>query len=426
MNQTNPPTVAYKTFGCRLNQAETARYASAFDALGFARAPIGPDASVIVVHSCTVTRKAEHECVKFLRHFRTACPWSCLVLTGCAVGSIPPDELKTLADVIVPNSQKEQLPTLVFDFWRRLHPEAVLPAPVPAVLRPRTQRALLKVQDGCAFRCAYCIVPDMRGAPRSRPFGECLEEARALIGEGFQELIVTGCNTACYNDNGKTLPNLIDALLALPGLGRIRLGSIEPGTIEREIAGRMAADPRLCRFLHLPIQSGDDAILERMGRHYRADDLRQTFDFLYAKVPGLALGTDIITGFPGETEDAFANTCSLLFGGHFANVHSFPYSERPGTPAATFPGAVPDKTRRRRTARLIKLAAVWRAAYARRFVGKPVQMLVEHFDEQGNACGWSGEYLPCAVSGIPACARRTLVNFVPAATDGERLLGACR
>jgi len=399
-------TIAFKIFGCRLNQAEGAGFITQFEAAGFERVPFGAAADVVLVYSCTVTQKAENECVKTLRHLRATQPDAVIVLAGCAAETCNRALLKGIVDLFVGREQKEELVRLVGASCSS--PVSPLPRPLPS---PTTQRATLKIQDGCAFRCAYCIVPHARGEPRSRSMEECLTEAQSYVDAGFQELVITGCNTACYAEGKSNLIDLLNAVLALPGLGRIRLGSIEPGTVERDLIDLMASDSRVCRFLHLPIQSGCDATLKRMNRRYTVAALRETLAEAFRKIPDLGLGTDMIVGFPGESLTDFEQTCQLIQNYPFSNVHVFPYSERPGTPAAVMEQQVPVAERKRRAKELSQIADAQRASYLQRFLGKDVTFLVEHVDRAGRACGWSAEYLPCAVQGVPATARRTLQTF---------------
>jgi threonylcarbamoyladenosine tRNA methylthiotransferase MtaB len=410
-------TIAFKIFGCRLNQAEGAGFITQFEAAGFERVPFGTAADVVLVYSCTVTQKAENECVKTLRHVRVTHPQALIVLAGCAAETCDCEMLKGVVDLFVGREQKEELVRLVGASCSAALAVSPLQRPLP---RPTTQRATLKVQDGCAFRCAYCIVPHARGEPRSRSMAECLAEAKSYVDAGFQELVITGCNTACYADGNRNLIDLLKACLELKGLGRIRLGSVEPGTLERELIDLMASDRRVCRFLHLPIQSGCDATLKRMNRRYTVAALRETLAEAFRKIPELGLGTDMIVGFPGESLADFEQTCTLIQAYPFSNVHVFPYSERPGTPAALMEQQVPVAERKRRAKELSKIADSQRASYLQRFLGKDVTFLVEHIDRAGRACGWSGEYLPCAVHGVPVTARRTLQIFkVQAVVDGK-------
>jgi threonylcarbamoyladenosine tRNA methylthiotransferase MtaB len=211
--------------------------------------------------------------------------------------------------------------------------------------------------------------------------------------------------------------------LELKGLGRIRLGSVEPGTVERDLIDLMASDARVCSFLHLPIQSGCDTTLTRMKRRYTIATIRDTLDYAFEQIPNLGLGTDMIVGFPGESLEDFEQTCQLIQDYPFANVHVFPYSERPGTPAALMEHQVPVAERKRRVRELSKIADAQRESYLQRFLGKDVTFLVEHVDRAGRACGWSAEYLPCAVHGLPATTRRTLQTFTVRAIVEGKLQG---
>ncbi len=407
-------TVAFKTFGCRLNRAETAQFEASFAAAGFERVPFGSPADIVVLHTCAVTQAAENECLKLIRSLRKKEPSTVLVLAGCAVEAVSTETLGTLGvDLIVTREEKDDLATRV------MRHVGVHSVPGPCLPLRTTKRASLKIQDGCDFFCSYCIVPHTRGLPRSRPFDDCLSEAQAFIAAGFQEIVVTGCNIACYADGARTVVDLLAALATLPGLGRIRLGSIEPGTVERDVARLMAVTPTICKFLHLPIQSGDDGVLTRMGRRYTASQIARTLEETLGLMPRLGLGVDIITGFPGETQEAFDRTRALLQAFPFSNLHVFPYSERPGTPAATFDGAVPEKERKRRAAVLSHLKTHQRAAFAQQFVGQQIEVLIERFDNEGNAHGWTGEYLDCCLCGPEPRALATLVSCVPhAAEDG--------
>jgi len=418
-------TVAFKTFGCRLNQAETVAFEQAFVAAGFCRVRFGESAEVVVVHSCVVTQTAENECLRQLRTLRRKWPTVRLVLSGCAAEAVPQERLLAAgADLVVGRARREALVQRVLERWPTPLEGLEQKTPVMRTSPPRrSRRALLKVQDGCDFFCAYCIVPHTRGGPVSRPLEICLRDAAAMIAEGYREIVVTGCNIACYADGSRGLVDLLSALSALPGLGRLRLGSIEPGTVEGAVAEWMAASEKICKFLHLPIQSGDDGVLARMGRRYTSAQVIDTVRRARALMPDAAFGADVICGFPGESDDAFERTLHAVAEAGFSNLHVFPYSERPGTPACTFDGSVPVAVRRQRAKRLIAQGDAQREAFAHRFLGQRVEVLVERFDREGRACGWSGEYLPCAVSGVPRERVGDLCVFTVEKVCGTTLAG---
>ncbi|HPW75011.1 MAG TPA: MiaB/RimO family radical SAM methylthiotransferase [Kiritimatiellia bacterium] len=410
-------TVAFKTFGCRLNQAETAQYAAAFAAAGIANVPFGMPTDIVVVHTCTVTRTAEDTCLKQIRQLRRNAPEALLVVSGCAVETVAAQTFDALTvDLVIPREHKDELVARVL---RHLGIDTPRP-PVPC--RPLAHRATLKIQDGCDFACAYCIIPHTRGKPQSRPFDACVQEARERIAAGFAEVVVTGCNIACYADAGRRLPDLLTALATLPGLGRLRIGSIEPGTVEREVIAQMAECPTICRFLHLPIQSGDNAVLARMRRRYTIEEVAATVSDAAQRMPDLGLGADLIAGFPGETPERFERTKHWVSQLPFNNLHVFPFSERPGTAAATFDGTVPPAERKRRVRELNRIRTRLREAFAEQWVGRTVRVLIERIDSAGRGSGWTGEYLACRVEGLPASAEGRLVSCVPYARDADLLL----
>ena len=416
--------VAIQTLGCRLNRAEEARFAADFLAAGFALTPDAADADVCVLHSCAVTRRAERESLRLVRALRLTrtAGRPLIVLSGCVVACHGADRLLAAgADLLI---RKAQAGTLVAQVLAHLHRPVppVLPSPPPPP-HFHTKRALLRVQDGCDFHCAYCIVPITRGAPASRPWTEVLDEARALLDKGHRELVVTGCNLACYRDGARGLPELADALCRLAPDGRIRLGSVEPGLIERDLADVMRNHRNLCRFLHLPIQTGDDSLLRRMGRRYEADGLRATLAALLQRVPGLAIGTDLITGLPGEDEAAFGRTRALLQAFSFANLHVFPYSPRPGTRAAAMPDRPPVAVARARARLLRAVGDARRRQFAAACVGAPVEMLVEGRDDAGLVHGWSDTYLPCRFTDCQTPIGH-LATFTPVRAEGDLLVGA--
>ncbi|HRR32680.1 MAG TPA: MiaB/RimO family radical SAM methylthiotransferase [Kiritimatiellia bacterium] len=417
-------TVAFKTFGCRLNQAETAAFEQAFAEAGIRRVRFGEPADVVVVHSCVVTQVAEDECLRQLRALRRKLPAARVVLSGCAAEAVPHDRLLAAgADLVIDRSQREVLVQRILKQWPATPEVSERQSTVVLAPSRRSKRALLKVQDGCDFFCTYCIVPHTRGRAASRPLARCVGEAQALVAAGYREIVVTGCNIACYADGSYGLIDLLAELAALPGLGRLRLGSIEPGTIEDAVAEWMAGSEKLCKFLHLPIQSGDDGVLTRMGRHYTVRQVINTVRRAQQRMPDVALGADLICGFPGESPDAFERTLRMVADLGFSNLHVFPYSERPGTPACTYDGQVPVVERRQRAKRLIAQGEAQRVAFAQRFAGRRVEVLVERFDREGRACGWSGEYLPCVVTGVPRDHLGELCRFTVESVDGASLAG---
>ena len=386
--------VAFQTFGCRLNRAEALDLEARLVAEGHIVVPLdgGQPPDLIVIRGCSVTAKAERDCRKAIARLRARFPSARIEITGCLSGNSTPP---------LPHS-----PTLNSSL-STLH--SSLSAPVPL----RTARAYLKIQDGCSGRCSFCIVPSFRGALRSVPFGQVLARAREFLSAGYREIVVTGCNLALYRDSGH---GLADVLAALATLGtdptarvgtdpkarvgtdpirshRVRLSSLEPGVCDAAVLDAFAAHPNICRFIHLSVQSGSVPILARMNRPYSIDAVdRFCANATHALGRRLALGADIITGFPGETEADFAATRDFILRHPFTNLHVFPYSERTGTPAATMDGRVPPAIRRTRARELENIGRTKREAFASSFIGQEVEVCIER-----NATGWTAEYLKCTI-----------------------------
>ena len=334
------------------------------------------EADLLVVRGCSVTARAQRDCERRIDHLRRHYPKTPLRLCGC-----------------LPKATKASSPAA------QLASEA---AAVPAV-PTRTARAYLKVQDGCSCACSFCIVPTFRGASVSVPFADVLDKARRFVEAGYRELVVTGCNLALYSSEGQHLPELVAALAAVSADCRIRLGSLEPGPCARETVSAMAAAPNVCRFLHIPVQSGSNRILAAMKRPYLVRDVEALVGTATKLLPGLGLGCDVMTGFPDESAFDFAATEGLLRRLPFNHAHVFPYSERPGTLAAAFGGAIPRDVRSVRAHQLADLVRTKREQFARRFLGREVEIVVEG---ERKTEGWTGEYLRCrTVSPAPRKAR---------------------
>jgi len=340
----------------------------------------------IVVRGCSVTARAQRDCEKEIARLRRVCPN--VVVVGC-------------------------LPNAVRELRIESH------GPRTTRHESRTSRAYLKIQDGCGGKCAFCIVPQFRGAPVSVPFAEVVARAKAFLAGGYRELVVAGCNLALYRNDGKGLADVLAALAELVtpdgSAHRVRLGSFEPGICDEAVLNAFAAHGNLCRHLHVSLQSGSDSVLRRMRRPYGVDAVERFCSALRDRFGGdFALGADVIAGFPGETDSEFAATRRFLARHDFAHLHAFPYSERPGTPAATMPNPVPENVRNSRRATLVKDADERLARFAGRFVGREVLVCVEK-----DGYGWTGEYLRCGP--FPVGLRRSLARFLVRGLEGRSL-----
>lgn len=410
-------TACFKTIGCRLNQAETAQMTAQFEAAGFHIVEAGHPCDIAVINTCTITQAAERDCARWGRRLRRQGARR-VVLAGCAVEHNATDlQRSTQADLVVGQKDKFRLPQL-------LHQKLDIPFPgkqetqaehLPAKASMPT-RGMVKVQDGCNFNCSYCIVPSTRGKPSSRPLEAIVEDVVQLTEAGYREVFLTGANLGCYQTNHHGLVELLAAVESIPSLVRFRIGSIECTTVERDVIDYMATSEKLCHFLHLPMQSGDDFILKQMRRRYSATQYRATVEYAVKRMPNLGLGTDIITGFPGEDESAFAKTVDMVKSLPFSNLHVFSYSPRKGTAAFSMPHAPSHTTAKQRTMELIAMGREKHQTFAQQFIGQPLDILIEKSEPHGESSGWTPSYLYTRLFGtsIPVNA---IVTCVPDGLD---------
>ncbi len=415
--------IAFRTVGCRLNQAETAELAAACREAGWQVVADRAPCDVLVVHSCAVTAAAQRDSLRLLRQAARRARPPRVVLCGCLAEL--PAAVSAGADLLLRQADKFDLPARLAALFG--DPPPAVPATPPLPLHT-VSRPPVRVQDGCPFDCAYCIVPHTRQRLWSRPVADTVAEIAALCHAGHREVVLTGANLGLYRAGPHDLADLVAAIEAGTPLPRLRISSIEPGTVERRLAARMADDPRLCPFLHLPLQNGSDRVLAAMGRRYRAREYAELVRDIAAQVPGLGLGTDLVMGFPGETGADVRQTLELLEALPFSNVHVFAYSERPGTRAATLPDSVPVPERKRRVRAVLAAAARKRLAFAQGCVGRPVDMLCETLHPDGSASGWTGAYIQARASGAARHGANAIVRLVPTTVEsgpqGPVLVGA--
>ena len=426
------PRASVHTFGCRLNQADSALLAADLAAHGFELVPWGEEADLLVVNSCAVTATAVQKARQAVRQARRRAPEAYVVFCGCAASELTAADAALAAeiDLALPNPKPPSLAALLPAELRH-GGGAALPGRASSQaagfrlpgrgVYPEHTRANLKVQEGCDFHCTYCIVPQVRGAARSRDYADTLREARELLAAGYRELVLTGVNIATYRDSGRDLAGLLAGLLELPGDFRLRLGSTEPGPVLPKIIDLMRADPRLCRFLHLPLQYGEDGILRRMHRHYTCAQYAALVERAAAELPGVCLGTDVMVGFPGEDDAAFDACRAYLERLPFGLMHVFCYSPRPETPAAEWPRPEA-RVAQSRESELLALAARKAAAFAEAQVGARVRVLLEQ--DAPAPQGWSDNYLkvrlPKGSRGVANTFRDCRITAVLDA--GERLV----
>jgi len=397
--------IAFDTLGCRLNQAETATLHDRFRARGYEVTADPCEADVYVINTCTLTAQATSKVRRRLRSVIRRNPDACVAAIGCyaqtdaeALAAIPG------IDYIVGTNDKLRLADII---------PSPVKLPEPLVVRdpvgkdtftidgaghyPNNTRANLKVQEGCDFACAFCIIPRSRGRARSREFGDLVREARALAASGHRELIVTGVNMGTYRDGRYTLADVVAALCDVDGVDRVRLSSIEPTTIEDAVLDEMARGGKLCPYLHVPMQSGDDEVLARMRRKYTAGEYRAFMEGVVERVPGIGLGTDVMVGFPGEDEAAFANSFDLVSALPYTHIHVFSFSARPRTSAWQMEDKVPPGVIKERSDRMHRLAESKKADFYHAQAGRVLRVLFEERSSSGAFVGFSDNYVKVSV-----------------------------
>lgn len=368
------PTLAFATLGCRTNQAETAQLAADLADV-CAIVPFSQGADVYVVNTCTVTHEADRQSRQLVRRAHRANPEARIVVTGCAVDFHPAEfaEMKGVA-LVSRNAEKAQIASAIADWYQAREGE----------WRPATPeesghtRAWLKVSEGCNNRCSFCIVPTVRGREQSIPPDTLVERARAYAALGYQELVLTGTHIGGYGkDVGTNLAALLGRLIAeVPELPRLRVASIEPIDFPAALVERFAS-PEVCPSVHLCLQSGSTRILNAMRRRYNAEQYLRLVARIRESRPDVAFTTDVIVGFPGETEADFLETCRMVEAVGFAGVHLFPFSIREGTHAATLPDRVPHEVIGERMERLAAIVGATQRRYQESFVGRTVELLTE-------------------------------------------------
>lgn len=396
------PTVAFITLGCKVNQAETESMAGLFRRRGYAVIDAAEQADVYVVNTCSVTHLGERKSRQMVRRAIRLKPDAVVAVTGC-FAQLSSAEAAAIPGVAVVVGTQNRLH--IVDFVEQARDQKL---PVQAVADIMTAgvfeeiplqdsqertRAFMKIQDGCDNYCSYCIIPYARGHLRSRSLPGIREETRVLADAGYKEIVLTGINLGAYGQEtgNNTLVDAVRTVLAEPRIARVRLSSTESLELSTDLIDLMEQDPRMCPHLHLPLQSGDDSILSAMRRPYTTDDYAKLIKQLRSRIPGLAVTTDIIVGFPGETAESFACTVGFARMMQFAKIHVFPYSKRRGTAAAVFAGQVGDDEKKRRVAELMKVSEQSSLDFRRRMLGQTVPVLLERI-EPGRVEGLTPNY----------------------------------
>jgi threonylcarbamoyladenosine tRNA methylthiotransferase MtaB len=407
----NPRKIAFHTLGCKVNQYDTEAVAALFRGAGYEVVDFDAPADVYVVNTCTVTSLGDKKSRQTLRRAHRESPEALVVAMGCYAQTAP-DEVAGLdgVDLVLGTNGRGRLVELVEEALNRRR--AASPVVVVGDLKgavfeeldtgavAERTRATVKVQEGCRQFCTYCKVPYARGPERSRPPGAVVTEVQRLVAKGFREVVLTGIHLGSYGRDlagqGGTeerlearwdLARLAQEVARVSGLRRLRLSSLEPTDVSTGLMAAVRDHPVLCRHFHLPLQSGEDGILRRMNRHYTTAEYARVVERIRVAVPEAALTTDVIVGFPGETEESFGRTMAFVRELAFSRLHVFPYSRRRGTPAASFPDQVPETVRKERAGRLAALGRELSLAFHQHLVGQEVEVL---FEEEAGVALWSG------------------------------------
>ena len=394
------PRASVQALGCRLNQYEGLTMEGKLRDAGYEIVPFGESADLGVINTCTVTNEADAKSRTAIRRFSRKNPNSITVVVGC-YSQISANEVAMVegVDFVIGNHDKMNF----LDYLGDRKPES------PVIVRERIdredfsigyvgetsfeQRANLKIQDGCNFMCSFCVIPFARGRARSRNWADLFDEAKAMIDKGVREIVLTGVNLGTFDSGGRNFLDLVESLSELKGLDRLRISSIEPTTIP-EILFEMMADSshNLMPYLHVPLQSGCDKILSLMKRKYCLQEMNEFFARAVENVPNICIGTDLMTGFPGESQEDFQKTCDTFLSFPFSYCHVFTYSEREGTVAAKSDQHIPMEERRKRSAYLRTLSSSKRMDWHSEYCGQKVRVLLEN-PKKESLFGYTDNYL---------------------------------
>lgn len=402
------------TLGCRVNQSETAIIVDRLKEAGYAIVLFGDPVDLGIINTCTVTGEADAKSRKMIRSFVRKNPGAFTAVIGCysELGHAAIAEIDGV-DLIVGNMGKLNILDYVAQGKNK----------VPIIIKDEissddftidvagssefSRRANLKIQDGCNFMCSYCIVPFARGRSRSREIGNLVDEAKAIAKRGAKEIVLTGINLGTYNFEGHNIADVADHLNEIEGIKRIRISSIDLTTIPDNLLEMMNdKDHALLPFLHIPLQSGSNSVLKRMNRKYTREEFLDFIRLADASVEDICIGTDILTGFPGETDQDFEDTCDLLTEGPIAYAHVFKYSEREGSQAAKYPDKVDPSIMNLRSARIRKISAEKMHTFEEKYLGKTLEVLFES-KQNDQWLGYTGNYIRVAV-----CSDTDLLNTI--------------
>ncbi|MBE6819144.1 MAG: tRNA (N(6)-L-threonylcarbamoyladenosine(37)-C(2))-methylthiotransferase MtaB [Ruminococcaceae bacterium] len=396
---------AFYTLGCKVNQYETQLMAEALEQAGYEIVDCAQNADVYIVNSCTVTAASNQKTRQSLRAFKRKHPESIMVLAGCMSQAYPKEaEALSEADIIIGNTEHKHLAQLIEDFKTHNKRQIALASHTRdesfecgtiTAFAGKT-RAEMKIEDGCNRYCSYCAIPYARGFVRSKPLESIRSEATALAAAGFREIVLVGINLSAYNFNGADIADAVQTVAAVEGIARVRLGSLEPDHITEDIITRLACEDKFCAQFHISLQSGCDKTLKAMNRHYTATDYAALCKSLRARFSDCSITTDIMVGFPGESEEDFEASYRFAKEIGFEKMHVFPYSVRAGTKAATMPEQISKAVKNQRAKKMLALAETLRREHFEKEIGNCHEVLFET-EKGGYFYGHTKNYIPIKV-----------------------------
>lgn len=429
--------IAFYTLGCKVNQADTASMENLFLRSGHQLVSFDGEADVYIINTCVVTNTGQRKSRQTIHRAIRKNPNVLIVVTGCYPQTAA-EEVKAIAgvDMIIGNQDRAQIVQLVeerlahrqtdtLDAVHKLTASTAFEEMAAGDITDKT-RAFLKIQEGCNQFCTYCIIPYARGPLRSRSLESIRTETQRLISAGFKEIVLIGIHLGCYgkeNPDGPTLYDAVKTVLGVPGVQRLRLGSLESVEVEPRLLTLMQEDARFCRHLHLPLQSGCDKTLQAMHRPYTTAKFKTLLADIKTKVPDIAITTDVIAGFPGETEADFETTCKFAESCGFSKMHIFPFSARKGTPAEKFAGAVTEAVKKERADILGRIDETMHKTFLQAMVGQTAEVLFEQSAGEDYFEGLTGNYQRVFVKSGGRNLGGEILPVKITAFDGEKLLG---
>jgi threonylcarbamoyladenosine tRNA methylthiotransferase MtaB len=397
--------VAFHTLGCKLNFAETSTMARSLPVDGFKRVSFNDEADLYIINTCSVTDAADRKCRQAVKKIAGRHPEAFIAVVGC-YAQLKPEEIASIAgvDLVLGTNEKFDIIKYIGNLRKKEAPEihscetGLADQFTPSWSMGDRTRSFLKVQDGCDYKCSYCTIPLARGASRNLPVAECVREASLIAASGISEIVLTGINTGDFGKStGESFAQLLQELMNVRGIERYRISSIEPNLITDEIISLVAAGDNLMPHFHIPLQSGCNRTLAAMRRRYTRELFAERVTKIRDLMPYASIGADVITGFPGESDDDFEETFNFISSLPVSYLHVFRFSERPGTEAAKLNAPIRPEIREKRSHMLIKLSESKKAAFNRINTGRTEKVLFEQSKTEGYATGFTTNYIKVLV-----------------------------